>query len=256
MIFDCHIHTKHFSTDAKMTIDECLNALNHNNISGIITEHIDYDYPDPAQFVFDPNEYFTEFVKYRSTSLKLGVEVGMQDVALSKNKALIQNNPFDMVIAATHMVHGTDIYYPEFYYDKSKETSYSEYFDAMLNGINKLGDFDTLAHLDYISRYSPYDDPYIHYSEYHRYIDEILNYIINTGKALEINTRLFDDDKAVNTIDKIMSVYSKMGGKYITFGSDAHIASNIGMNFKKACHIAQQYNLRPVYFENRNMQYA
>ena len=181
MIFDCHIHTKHFSTDAKMTIDECLNALKCNNISGIITEHIDYDYPDPAQYVFDPNEYFTEFIKYRS---------------------------------------------------------------------------DTLAHLDYISRYSHYDDPYIHYSDYHRYIDEILNYIISNDKAIEINTRLFDDEKAVNTIDEIMSVYSKMGGKYITFGSDAHIASNIGMNFKKASNIAQRYNLHPVYFENRNMQYA
>lgn len=256
MLFDCHIHTKHFSTDAKMTINECTSALRANNMSGIITEHIDYDYPDPSQFIFEPSKYFEDFGKYRSSSLKLGVEVGMQDSVINRNRTLIKNNPFDMVIAAIHMVLGSDIYYPEFYYDKSKETSYSEYFDAMLNGINSLDDFDTLAHLDYISRYSPYDDPYINYKDFKKYIDEILNYIIHNEKALEINTRLFDDEKAVNTIDEIVSVYAKMGGRYITLGSDAHIATNIGMNFNKAVSIVQKYNLRTVYFEHRTMQYS
>lgn len=254
-MFDCHIHTRHFSTDADMTIHECLNTLKEKNLGGIITEHIDYGYPNPEEFIFNIDEYFTSFSKYRNDTLKLGIEVGMQSCVTAKNKKLIQSYNFDLVVAAIHMVSGFDIYYEDFYKDKTKEESYNLYFETMLQGIYELADFDVLAHLDYITRYSPYKDKYIYYDIFKKYLDEILDYLIKNDKVLEINTRLFDDQKAISVIEKIVSVYKNMGGKYITMGSDAHIANNIGMYFDTASELANCYDLKPVYFDKRNMQY-
>lgn len=255
-MFDCHIHTQHFSTDGEQTISECIATLQNLKLGGTITEHIDYGYPNPCEYVFDIDEYFNAFFKYRSDTLKLGVEVGMQHIVLDKNKELVKSHDFDLVIAAIHMLSGFDIYYEDFYKDKTKSEAYNIYFDTMLNCIYEFSDFDVLAHLDYITRYSPYDDKYIHYNEFKKYLDEILNYLVKNNKVLEINTRLFSDKVAVKVIEEILVVYKNMGGKYVTLGSDAHVATNLGMHFDTATNLANCYNLKTVYFDKRNMQYT
>ena len=48
MLTDTHNHTCHFSPDAKMTIDELIEAARSRNIGAVaITEHYEYDNPDP-----------------------------------------------------------------------------------------------------------------------------------------------------------------------------------------------------------------
>ena len=45
---DTHNHTKHFSPDAKMDIEEFIKAAKTRGLGAVcITEHYEYDNPDP-----------------------------------------------------------------------------------------------------------------------------------------------------------------------------------------------------------------
>ena len=48
--------------------------------------------------------------------------------------------------------------------------------------------FRTAGHLDYICRYIPQPRPEFHYEQYADVLDPILRYLIDNGKALEVNT--------------------------------------------------------------------
>ena len=97
MVFDSHCHTA-FSTDSRMTLEEAMEAAATKEIGLIITEHMDYDYPQPGAFLFEPQEYLAAYAPYRSEKLLLGVEIGMRAECKAANRTLLESHPFDQVI--------------------------------------------------------------------------------------------------------------------------------------------------------------
>ena len=72
---------------------------------------------------------------------------------------------------------------------------------------------------------------------------------------MEINTRRLSNKEACNNLINIYKAYKQVGGKYVTIGSDAHNAEDIGANFIIANNICEICGLKPVYFRNRKMQF-
>ncbi len=68
---------------------------------------------------------------------------------------LLKEYPFDFVIGSSHVVHGADPYYPEFFQDRDEEKAYLEYFESILENLDAFHEMDTYGHLDYIVRYGP-----------------------------------------------------------------------------------------------------
>ncbi|SEI77822.1 histidinol-phosphatase (PHP family) [Propionispira arboris] len=255
MIFDTHLHTK-VSADSEMQITEALTRARELKLGLIVTEHMDFDYPDPS-FIFDPQAYFTEYASYRSESLLLGVEIGMQESCYEKSRALAEENQFDYVIGSIHLLeHTGDIYYPAFYGNRLKQEVYSIYFKTMADSVKQYSFIDALGHIDYIARYAPYAEPEIYYHEFAEQIDEVLQALITHDTVIELNTRRLGDRSVIKSLAPIYKRYYDLGGRYVTLGSDAHKMVDIGSHFTAAKELSEWCNLKMVYFKNRRMQYV
>ena len=252
MIFDCHTHTK-FSADSEMSAVDAIKKAENLNLGIIFTEHFDYDAPGEYDFTFDPKKYFAEYKKFRGEKIRLGVEVGLRKSAREINKNFIASADFDMVIGSIHLVDDFDIYYPEFFAGKDKNTAYKKYFAAMIEETS-AEDFDVLGHIDYICRSAPYENPAIDYENFKSEIDEVLKIIVEREKILELNTRRLDKKSVPDELLPIYRQYKNLGGKFITIGSDAHKVESVGNYFKTALNFAEELNLTPVTFKNRQIE--
>ena len=253
MIFDSHIHTK-FSADSKMTATEALARAEQLNIGLVFTEHFDYDLElDGRKFSFDPPTYMNEYKNLRGKNLRLGVEVGLRKFARSVNENFIAQADFDFVIGSIHLVDDLDIYYPEFYADKDKTTAYQKYFQHMIDEA-AICNFDALGHIDYICRAAPYDDPEIDYPTFQTQIDEVLKIIVERGKVLELNTRRFNNIRAIRELIPVYKKYRELGGQFVTLGSDAHKVDAIGNYFSRAMDFIHELNLTLVTFRERKLE--
>ena len=249
MIFDCHTHTK-FSADSEMMAIDAIKKAENLGIGIIFTEHFDFDLEN---FTFNPAEYMAEYKNLRGENVRLGVEIGLRKIAWSANNNFIAQADFDMVIGSIHLVDDLDIYYPEFFADKDKNTAYKKYFAAMIENV-AVENFDVLGHIDYICRTAPYKNPALDYDNFKTEIDEILKILVEREKILELNTRRFYKNHVLKELLPVYKKYRELGGKFITIGSDAHKISAIGNYFKTALEFAEELNLIPVTFKNRKIE--
>jgi histidinol-phosphatase (PHP family) len=254
-MIDTHIHTE-YSSDSQMKIQDALERVKKSGIGVTITEHLDLKFPTGSDFTFDIDKYFIDYGKYKNSKFMLGVEMGMQQSCLEENKDVVNNYPFDYIIGSIHVAEGEDIFNSKFYEGKTKKEAFEKYFSSMVDCVKKYNFIDSLGHIDYISRYATFKDNEIHYNEFHEYINEVLTAIVNNEKVIEINTRRLNNKEAYKNLINIYKAYRQIGGNYVTIGSDAHCAGDIGMNFALANNICQECNLKAVYFRNRNMEFV
>jgi len=253
-MIDSHIHTE-FSDDSEMKFEHALMQSRKIGIGMTFTEHLDLKFPPNIDNIFDIDKYFNDYEKYKNSKLMLGIEIGMQENCLEENREIASKYPFDYVIGSIHVANGEDIYYPKFYDRKTKKEAFEQYFQDMAACVKQYEFIDSLGHIDYISRYATYDDKEINYHEFKESINDVLKTIVHSEKVIEINTRRLGDKGAYNNLVNIYKAYNQMGGKYVTIGSDAHYAEDIGKNFKNALDLCQICNLKPVYFIKRKMEY-
>ena len=252
MIFDSHMHTK-FSADSKMLATEAIAKAESLNLGVVFTEHFDYGLElDGKNFTFDSAAYMNEYKNLRGDRVRLGVEVGLRKVARAANENFIAQADFDLVIGSIHLVDDLDIYYPEFFEDKDKETAYKKYFQQMAEEFS-VADFDVAGHIDYICRTAPYDNPEIDYATFHAEIDKVLKIVVERGKVMEINTRRFDNQRAIRELVPVYKKYRALGGRFVTIGSDAHRVDAIGNYFARALDFVREVDLTPVTFRERKL---
>ena len=251
MLFDSHMHAD-FSCDAHMTLPEAMAVGEKLGIGIILTEHWDREYPtNPEMFMFDLDAYFAKNQKYRSERVLLGIEVGMQPQVVTKDEAMIKSHPFDEVVATMHCMKRKDIYEPTSYKGLTKEQAVRRYLEESVRCLNLYHDFDSYGHIDYISRYMPYEDPTLYYEDFPKLWDEVFRLVAAGDKALEINTRRLGDLHAIKPLQVLYNRFKELGGRYVTLGSDAHDVGHIAANFERAQEIAQTANLQIVHFKKR-----
>ncbi|MFA6940093.1 MAG: PHP domain-containing protein [Clostridiaceae bacterium] len=249
-MFDSHVHSK-FSEDSKENI---INIIKNPKKSGVvITDHMDINVS--PRFVFDVAEFYKEYIKYRNDRLLLGIEIGLTKETEEEARAICERAPYDYILGAVHFVDGYDLYYPDIYKTYKREELYRLYLETILYSINKNPYIDALAHIDYICRYSIFEDKEIRYSEYKDLIDEILDSLLENNIILELNTRRLNEKEAYNSLKQIFERYKELGGNYVTIGSDAHSSDLIGNNFSSAEEILHDLNLKPCHFKNRKIVY-
>lgn len=254
MIVDSHIHTE-FSADAEMKAEEALAAAEKQGIGLVFTEHLDADYtsPDGRSFSFVPQDYWQAYDRLRGENLQLGVEIGMRPSTRDYSAEFSRQVPFDLVICSQHLVDDLDIYYPEYYEGKDKQTAYHRYFVQMAENLRTHDFADVLGHIDYICRYAPYEDPNITYADFADELDAVLKAALLTDTVLEINTRRLGDKEALASLVPIYKRYREMGGQFVTLGSDAHTPDAVGAHLQLAYDFAESLKLTPVTFRQRQM---
>ena len=123
ILWDCHMHSS-FSADSNTSMEDMIRESIRCGLSGIcFTEHLDPDYPptpDNETFELDLDGYrntlFSLKEKYQSDlEVRFGIELGVQPHLSDFFKELLESVPFDFVIGSSHVVHGYDPYYGEFF---------------------------------------------------------------------------------------------------------------------------------------------
>ena len=254
MLFDTHMHTD-YSCDAEMTIKDAMEAAKAAGLGMILTEHWDRDYPtNPESFLFDINDYFKKNAPYRSDTVLLGIEMGLQPHTIEEDRMVAKSHPFDEIVGSMHCYRGLDMYERTTYDGVAKDQAVGYYLEDSLKCLEQDPNFDTYGHIDYICRYWPYEDKNLHYSEHADLWDEVMKHLIRLDKSIEINTRRLAVPGAVESLTELYTRYAELGGKYVTLGSDAHAAKAVGMHFDVAQKIAKTAGLTIVYYKKRQRQ--
>lgn len=100
-----------YSCDAEMTIKDAMEAAKAAGLGMILTEHWDRDYPtNPESFLFDINDYFKKNAPYRSDTVLLGIEMGLQPIPIEEDRMVAKSHPFDEIVGSMHCYRGLDMY--------------------------------------------------------------------------------------------------------------------------------------------------
>lgn len=264
---DYHLHS-YFSGDSDTPMEQMiLKGIELGLNRMCFTEHMDMDYTYETPEKSGMFELNTDSFLYELASLKakyegqiqvlFGVELGLQP-HLKKELALYAKSyEFDFIIASAHLCNKKDPYYPSFYEGRSDEAAYREYFESVLEDLKVFQNFDVLGHLDYVVRYGKTKDAGYSYAKYQDVIDNILTFLLEHEKGLEINTGAIGYGlKELNPCTDIIKRYKELGGEIITVGSDAHEPGSLARGFDRAREILLDCGFRYyTVFEKRTPEF-
>ena len=227
-LVDLHIHTD-FSHDGKERMESYVKkalSLGHKIIG--FSDHFDYDcyLLGKTDMIFNIGTYMDEITRLRDEydgkiEILAGAEFGYSREAVPFYRELVSRYPFDYIINSTHVVNGEDCCFNKYCSGKSKTEEYREYLEILSESIDADYPFEIAGHIGYPSRYAPFDDKIMTYSEFAPEFDIILKKIIEKGIYLELNTST-KSSLSFLPGEGVADAYIALGGDKFTFGSDAH----------------------------------
>lgn len=249
ILWDSHMHSS-FSADSKTDMEDMIQGAILQKLKGIcFTEHLDPDYPptpDNQIFCLDLEAYAKKAAllkqKYADQLIvNFGIEYGLQPHLKDHFDSFMEKYPFDFVIGSSHVVHGFDPYYGEFFKGRQESDCYLEYFESIIENLKVFSNFDVYGHIDYIVRYGPSQNRDYSYKRYQDILDEILHTLIQKNIGIELNTGgyhygLGEPNPCIDVIRR----YRKLGGEIITVGADAHSTDKIAFAFDKAANVLKE----------------
>lgn len=298
MFFDNHTHST-FSPDARTTVMESIEFASTHGLSGVaFTDHLDLDAPArDCEFKFSIKEQQSEIdrcaniyaerlerlgngycrgagnrddkgtrntfcreEKKNKLQIFKGIEVGLQYDSIDKIRDYLKGFCFDVVIGSVHFVEHLDPYMQTYYEGKDYKRAYNGALEAICKTAFEYRDFDILGHFDYITRYRDYPCRTITLKEFGDYLEPLLRFLAETGKALEVNTNTYKERfGGTPALDiNILKRFRELGGEALSFGSDAHDAFRLGEAFEyfaqmvKKCgftHLAYYKDRKPHFYK-------
>jgi histidinol-phosphatase (PHP family) len=185
-----------------------------------------------------------------------GIEIGMYDESRDQIRKTQKDNSFDQIIASVHYIEKTDPYYGGYYDGKDWKQAYGTYLETIYREMKWLEDFDIMGHYDYIVRYASYPVTSIRYRDFSNIFDEMFRYLIQEGKALEINTKSYEGHRGrmVELDNDVLLRYREMGGEIVSLGSDSHEPSRVGAGFTRHAAFLKSLGFRwTAHYESRKL---
>ncbi len=243
---DLHTHTT-FSHDGENTPAEMLEAAQKAGIAFYgVSEHFDYDYDGSllSEEVYnytrngDPAEYFHTLRHLQEDyegvmNVAVGAEFGYSDKKDVQAQYLETYEKYrpDFVINSVHSINGKDFAYAD--YEKeaefygNKKSIYGQYLRLIRGSLDAPYPYDIVAHIGYAARYVKFEDKTFYLEEFGEQIDDILLTIIKKDKILEVNSANKTLPNPTLPARHIVERYFELGGRKVSFGSDAHFAARI-----------------------------
>lgn len=275
VLFDNHNHSE-FSFDGKRTsVEKSTLAAADAGLGGVaFTDHCDFFVPamkaEHEQLVpetFDVNAQQAEIDRVqalidgriggeRKFRILKGIEIGMHEDCHGEIRRTLEENSFDQVIASVHYLDGIDPFYGGYYEGKDWKEAYGHYLETIWKEMTWLKDFDIMGHFDYVVRYAPYSRTSLLYRDFSDILDEMFRYLIQEGKALEINTKSYQEyNGRLVTIDtEVLKRYRELGGEIVSFGSDSHDSHRIGHAIMEHALLLKSLGFRwSAHYESRRL---
>lgn len=275
VLFDNHNHSE-FSFDGKRTsVEKSTLAAADAGLGGVaFTDHCDFfvpamkaEYEQLVPETFDVNAQQAEIDRVqalidgriggeRKFRILKGIEIGMHEDCHGEIRRTLGENSFDQVIASVHYLDGIDPFYGGYYEGKDWKEAYGHYLETIWKEMTWLKDFDIMGHFDYVVRYAPYSSTSLLYRDFSDILDEMFRYLIQEGKALEINTKSYQEyNGRLVTIDtEVLKRYRELGGEIVSFGSDSHDAHRIGHAIMENALLLKSLGFRwSAHYESRRL---
>ncbi len=255
-ITDVHTHST-YSFDGKSDLKEMLQSALEKGVAFYgVSEHFDYDaylfHGKP--WVANADEYFHGARHLQEDyegcmNVLIGGEFGYSDDdrVQAFYKATQEKYKPDFVVNSVHALHGNDYYHLQPFYTENeagekvlrdKTEVYKEYLRSVRNSLDAPYEYDIVGHFGYITRYAPYEDKRITQEEFGKELDDILLTIIKKGKILELNTSR--SNGIFLPAREILERYYALGGRLVSYASDAHIATSITSSREKAVELLKE----------------
>ena len=248
---DLHSHST-FSHDGKNTPAEMLEtALKRGIFFFGVSEHFCYELDltvyDEAKAESlkdgDPNEYFHTLRHLQEDyegvmNVAVGGEFGYgnDEKAQAEYKLICEKFHPDYVINSVHCIDGIDLcrldYTNPRYSDK--KTVYGRYLRLVRDSLDAPYPYDIVGHIGYASRYIRFEDDEEFWRAFGEQIDDILLTIIQKDKILEVNTANKGLPNITVPDERVLARYFALGGRKVSFGSDAHFVERIADKYEEA----------------------
>ena len=243
---DFHTHTT-FSHDGKNTPAEMLDAAQKKGLAFYgVSEHFDYDYDvslmsdELYQYTRngEPDEYFHALRHLQEDyegvmNVAVGAEFAYSNDEKVQGRYALTYEKYrpDFVINSVHSIGGVDFAYMDYEKDahlyKDKKEVLGRYFQLVRQSLDAPYPYDIVGHIGYAARYVPFEDKTISLEDFGEQIDDILLTIIQKDKILEINTANKTLPNHTIPSRNIIERYFALGGRKVSFGSDAHFVERI-----------------------------
>lgn len=247
-MIDAHTHTK-YSFDGKSRAADMAARGEELGLEYLaFTDHCDLDYAHILKYKLIKQIKIDKYVegvnalRERFPFLALGLECGYSELSEKDYVAKIPFKSFDYILNSVHTVDGLDTYTQAYFIGKSKEKAYTKYLLKVLKSLDCAYPYNTVSHLGFVRKKAPYRDAAVDAETFGDILDEILKRIIEKGKTLEINTNTRSNDFMPGA--EIVERYYNLGGRDITFASDAHIFSRICDRYPEARDMAKNVGFK------------
>lgn len=236
---DYHVHTEYSDDSVYPMRDLIEDAIDLGVDEICLTDHVDYgvkhDWDEGVEIQYrhgEPlanadypklyDEYLRLSEEYKDQiKVRFGLEFGMQRHTIPQFEKLFARYPFDFILLSIHQVDDTEFWTGDFQKNRSQKEYNLRYYEELLYLTKHYKDYSVLAHLDLITRYDPLG-PYP-FEELRPILTEILKQVIQDGKGIEINSSNHRYGLSDMTPSReILRLYKDLGGRILTFGSDAH----------------------------------
>ncbi|HQH63978.1 MAG TPA: histidinol-phosphatase HisJ family protein [Clostridiales bacterium] len=243
-VLDTHVHTDN-SFDGHHSATFICECAELNGLRGVVfTDHIEIDAYLERHFDRTAVQSYFSIVKARSAFTGrviagAGIELGQPVYDIETADKVARALKYDQIIASIHNPRGRPDYSYLDYTQEDVDALLKEYFGEVLATARWNG-FDTLGHLTYPLRYICGDyGMEVDLERYSGQIDAILETLVANQKALEINTSGLRQ-KLGDTMpgEQIVARFRRLGGEYITIGSDAHYASDLAKGVEEGMDMA------------------
>ncbi|MCI8360789.1 MAG: histidinol-phosphatase HisJ family protein [Clostridiales bacterium] len=256
---DFHTHTDNSPDAVHSVMLLCERACQIGLRAIAITDHCECHAYKKDRYDLTARQSFFEATKARSVFsgqliVLRGVELG-QPLADADAAAGALSRPLDFVLASQHCLAGKeDFYYMDYTLPENDPHELLHLYFSQLTDIVGWGKFDSLAHLTYPLRYiTGVHGIQVDITHYYDQMDRLFRLMARTGKALEINTSGLRQELGTALPDlSLLRRFKEAGGEYITIGSDAHRADDIGAGVEEGMALAAVAGFKYVtLYQNR-----
>ncbi|MBR6703610.1 MAG: histidinol-phosphatase HisJ family protein [Clostridia bacterium] len=244
---DIHNHSK-FSYDGVSTLSEMLDTALSLGVGFYgVAEHCEYGFCEKARkkldYSFNEDEYFHTARHLQEDyqgcmNVLVGAEFGYTDdkKAWGRYEDTCKKYAPDFVVNSVHALNGWDYYLQTPFFEeqengekilRTKKEVYTEYCQLVRRSLDAPYPYDIVGHFGYVSRYYPQDDRAFSLAEFGDEIDEVLKTVIAKDKILEVNASAHGLAQICLPSEEILRRYYALGGRKISYASDAHQTSSI-----------------------------
>ena len=174
-----------------------------------------------------------------------GAELGEPHWFPDQTRSLLARAAFERVLGSVHSIEFAgrpgatdDLLGPTAPEGLRPQEVVRRYLSEVLALLTSDTEIAVLAHVDFPFRHWPTDAGEVGVAAFEEEFRAVLGELAGSGRALEVNTRIPLDADVVRW-------WAEVGGRAVTFGSDAHEPTSVGHGFEQAAAMVVAHGFGP-----------